>query len=316
MKPLKIVVLGGTGFVGRALVHALQAAGLAVDVLSRNREIQRELGIYPNVRTLSANVYDVAVLARHLAGADVAINLVGVLQNNGFGGKDFQRAHVALTETVIAAMKQAGVRRLLQMSSLRAGEGDSHYLRSRGQAEAAVKASGLDWTIFQPSVIFGPGDGLFCRFAPLLKLVPVLPLARAGAKFQPVYVRDVASAFVRALERPDSIGRSYQLVGEKTMTLAELVRYTAQCLGLTRLVVPLPGFAGALQGLLFDPLPAALKPFSSDNFKSLALDSTSSRSGLAELVIRPTPMELVVPEYLGRSERQRDLDRARERAGR
>ena len=311
MKSLKIIVLGGTGFVGRSLVHALQAAGHSVDVLSRNRELQRELGVYPTVRTLSANVYDGAALARHFAGADVVVNLVGVLQNNGFGGKDFERAHVALTETVIAAMKQAGVARLLQMSSLRAGEGDSHYLRSRGQAEAKVKASGLAWTIFQPSVIFGPGDGLFCRFAPLLKIAPVLPLARAGARFQPVYVKDVAQAFLRALERGDSVGKTYPLVGPKTLTLAELVRWTAQILGVRRLVLPLPGPIGYLQGLAFDPLPAGLKPFSSDNYKSLAVDSVSERNGLAELGIRPTPMELVVPEYIGRSEHQRDLDRYR-----
>ncbi len=310
-KSQKIIVLGGTGFVGRSLVHALQAAGHSVDVLSRNRELQRELGVYPDVRTLSTNVYDSAALARRFAGADVVVNLVGVLQNNGFGGKDFERAHVALTETVIAAMKQAGVPRLLQMSSLRAGEGDSHYLRSRGQAEAKVKASGLAWTIFQPSVIFGPGDGLFCRFAPLLKIAPVLPLARAGARFQPVYVKDVAQAFVRALERPDSVGKTYPLVGPKTLSLAELVRWTAQILGVRRLVLPLPGVFGYLQGLAFDPLPAGLKPFSSDNFKSLALDSVSERNGLAELGIRPTPMELVVPEYIGRSEHQRDLDRYR-----
>lgn len=310
-KSQKIIVLGGTGFVGRSLVHALQAAGHRVDVLSRNRELQRELGVYPDVRTLSTNVYDGAALARRFAGADVVVNLVGVLQNNGFGGKDFQRAHVALTETVIAAMKQAGVPRLLQMSSLRAGEGDSHYLRSRGQAEAKVKASGLAWTLFQPSVIFGPGDGLFCRFAPLLKIAPVLPLARAGARFQPVYVKDVASAFVRALERPDSVGKIYPLVGPKTLTLAELVRWTAQILGVRRLVLPLPGLFGYLQGLAFDPLPAGLKPFSSDNYKSLALDSVSERNGLTELGIRPTPMELVVPDYIGRSEHQRDLDRYR-----
>ena len=311
MKSQKIIVLGGTGFVGRSLVHALQAAGHQVDVLSRNRELQRELGVYPGVRTLSTNVYDSAALARRFAGADAVVNLVGVLQNNGFGGKDFERAHVALTETVIAAMKQAGVPRLLQMSSLRAGEGDSHYLRSRGQAEAKVKASGLAWTLFQPSVIFGPGDGLFCRFAPLLKIAPVLPLARAGARFQPVYVKDVASAFVRALERPDSVGKTYPLVGPKTLTLAELVRWTAQILGVRRLVLPLPGLFGYLQGLAFDPLPAGLKPFSSDNYKSLALDSVSERNGLTELGIRPTPMELVVPEYIGRSEHQRDLDRYR-----
>ena len=307
-KSLKVVILGGTGFVGSALVHALQAAGHRVDVLSRNREQHRDLGVYDNVRTLSTKVYDAAALTRHFFGADVVVNLVGVLQNNGFGGKDFERAHVTLTDTVIAAMRKAGVKRLLQMSSLRAGEGDSHYLRTRGQAEARVKSSGLDWTLFQPSVIFGPGDGLFCRFAPMLKLLPVIPLARAGAHFQPVYVKDVVQAFLLALGRLDSVGKTYPLVGPKTYTMAELVKYTAKVLGVSRLVLPLPDFIGRLQGLSFDVLPAALKPFSSDNFKSLAVDSVSERNGLTELGIRPTPLELVVPEYIGTSEHQRQLD--------
>lgn len=126
-----------------------------------------------------------------------------------------------------------------------------------------------------------------------------------------VYVKDVAQAFVRALERADSVGKTYPLVGPKTLTLAELVRWTAQILGVRRLVLSLPGPIGYLQGLAFDPLPAGLKPFSSDNYKSLALDSVSERNGLTELGIRPTPMELVVPEYIGRSEHQRDLDRYR-----
>lgn len=307
-KSLKIVILGGTGFVGRSIVHALQAAGHEIDVLSRNRELLRDLGIYPTVRTMSTNVYDQAALAQRFADADVVINLVGVLQNNSFGSKDFDTAHVKLTDTVIAAMKTAKVSRLMQMSSLRAGEGDSHYLRSRGEAEAHVKASGLDWTLFQPSVIFGPGDGLFCRFAPLLTIAPVLPLARAGARFQPVYVKDVADAFARALQTPDSLGKTYPLVGPRTYTLAELVRYTAKVLGVKRLVLPLPNLLGRLQGLAFDILPAPLKPFSSDNFKSLALDSTSEHDGLGELGIRRTPLELVVPEYIGRSEHQRQLD--------
>lgn len=305
---MKIVILGGTGFVGRSIVHALQARGHRIDVLSRNRELQRDLGIYPGVRTLSTQVYDQAALTQRFANADAVINLVGVLQNNGFGGKDFDSAHVALTTTVIAAMKAARVPRLLQMSSLRAGEGDSHYLRSRGQAEKLVKASGLNWTLFQPSVIFGPGDGLFCRFAPLLRIAPVMPLARAQTTFQPVYVKDVAAAFAQALADPAAVGKTYALVGPSTYTLADLVRYTAKVLGVKRWVLPVPNLFGRLQGLLFDPLPAALKLFSSDNFKSLALDSTSKQDGLSELGIRRTPMELVVPEYIGRSEHQRHLD--------
>ncbi len=307
-KSKKVIVLGGTGFVGRSLVHALSAADHRVDVLSRNRELQRELGVFPDVRIYSTDVYDVNALTERFKGADVVINLVGVLQNNGFGGADFERAHVTLTETVIAAMRQAGVKRLLQMSSLRAGEGDSHYLRSRGQAQEKVRTSGLDWTLFAPSVIFGPGDGLFCRFAPLLKIAPVLPLARASAKFQPVYVKDVAAAFIAALGRADSVGKIYPLVGPKTYTLAELVRYTALVLGVKRLVLPLPNVLGRLQGLIFDPLPAGLKPFSSDNFKSLALDSVSDRNGLTELGIQATPLELIVPDYIGAGDHQRQLD--------
>lgn len=307
--PRHIVILGGTGFVGRHLVQRLhEDSGLRITVLSRNRELLRDLAVLPRVQLLNCNVYAVDELAQRLQGASAAINLIGVLQSDGFGGAGFYRAHVALTETLIAACRKAGVRRLLQMSSLRAGEGESHYLKSRGQAEALVKNSGLDWTLFQPSVIFGRGDGLFCRFAPLLRLAPVLPLARAGARFQPVYVKDVAEAMARALDRADSIGKTYPLVGPSTYSLAGIVRYTARCLGLRRLVLPLPDAIGALQGLAFDALPAGLKPFSSDNYRSLKLDSISSRNGLEELGIQATPLEMVVPEYLGRGARQGALD--------
>src|SRR5690606_20447992 len=137
-------------------------------------------------------------------GADAVINLVGILNEKGRDGSGFERAHVELTEVVIDACRSAGVSRLLQMSALNAGRGQSHYLRTRGESEARVRASRLDWTIFPPSVIFGPGDGLYNRFAGLLRPLPVLPLACAGAKFAPVYVGDVVEAFARAVARPDS----------------------------------------------------------------------------------------------------------------
>jgi NADH dehydrogenase len=309
--PGKIVVLGGTGFVGRTLVGVLQAHGYAVDVLSRNRERLRDLLVYPQVRVLSTNVYDTAALQQRLVGADAVINLIGVLQNNGMGGRDYERAHVELARTLIAAMRGAGVRRLLQMSALNAGAGDSHYLRTRGEAERLVKASELDWTIFQPSVIFGPGDGLYQRFGSLLQLLPVLPLARASARFQPVYVKDVAAAMALTLERPESIRQIYPLVGPNTYTLGEIADYSAQMIGKRRLVFGLPNAFGRLQGLFFDPLPAAIKPFSSDNFRSLAHDSVSTRNGLTELGIRPTPPELIVPDYLSTGDHQRALDQYR-----
>lgn len=174
-QPLHLVVLGGTGFVGRHLVPRLHAAGHRIDVLSRNRERHRELGVLPRVRVRSVDVHDAAALADALRGADAAINLVGILNERGRDGSGFRRAHVVLTRTLLDACARAGVTRLLQMSALRAGAGSSHYLRTRGEAEALVRASATAWTLFRPSVIFGPGDGLYFRFAALLRLAPVLP---------------------------------------------------------------------------------------------------------------------------------------------
>ncbi|MCB1626534.1 MAG: complex I NDUFA9 subunit family protein [Xanthomonadales bacterium] len=311
----KIVILGGTGFVGRGLVDRLQAEGHSVTVLSRNRERQRQLLVYPRVRVVSARVYDPAELAAHLRGADVAINLVGILNASGRSARGFERAHVTLTRTLLQACREAGVTRLVQMSALRAGQGDSHYLQTRGQAETLVRDSDLDWTLFQPSVIFGPGDGLFCRFASLLKLTPVLPLARAHARFAPVYVHDVAAAMSRSIDRPEALQRIYPLGGPVQATLAELVRYTAQVLGLRRVIVPIPDLLARLQGLAFDFLPVPLKLFSTDNYRSLLLDSLPERDGLAELGIRATPFADVVPSYLGHG-RQSELDDYRSEAGR
>ena len=195
MKPQRIVILGGTGFVGSHIVPRLHADGHTIVILSRNREQHRDLSVLPRASVVTADVHDGEVLRRQLAGADVAINLVGILNERGSDGSGFRKAHVELTETLIAACRAAGVARLLQMSALRAGEGESFYLITRGEAEAKVKSSPLAWTIFRPSVIFGRGDGLFYRFANLLRMTPVLPLARANAKFTPVYIGDVAEAF-------------------------------------------------------------------------------------------------------------------------
>lgn len=296
MKPQKIVLLGATGFVGRHLVPRLHADGHTLTVLSRNREQHRELAVLPRVRVVSADVYQRSVLAAHLAGADAAINLVGILNESGSDGRGFHKAHVELTETLLAACAQAGVPRLLQMSALRAGEGTSFYLKSRGEAEARVKASPLAWTIFRPSVIFGEGDGLFFRFAQLLRLTPLLPLARADAKFTPVHVGDVAEAFARALIHPHTVGRTYELVGPRVIALGELVRWTARMTGRRRAVIALPDALGFVQAYVGEWLPG--KPISRDNFRSLQLDSVAREDGLAALGIVATPMEVVMPALL------------------
>lgn len=309
MKPVPLVVLGGTGFVGRHLVARLAALGHEILVPSRNREAQRELFVLPQVRVENCDVYNIAQLTSRLRGAGAVINLVGILNEAGRDGAGFERAHVQLTRTLIAACGQAGVRRLLQMSALNAGRGRSHYLRTRGEAEAVVRESKLDWTIFQPSVIFGPGDGLFARFNALLKLTPVLPLARAGAKFAPVYVGDVVAAFVRALQDPATIGQTYELYGPQVLTLQDIVRYTARQAQVRRAVLALPDMLGRLQALCMDFVPG--KPFSSDNYLSLLNDSVGGIDGLYRLGIEKTPIDAIVPPLLHPAGKQERLDRYR-----
>jgi uncharacterized protein YbjT (DUF2867 family) len=311
---MKIVVLGGTGFVGSHLIPRLAALGHHIDVLSRNPSAKPKLGVLPTVRLRAVDVYDRKELTKALRDADAAINLVGILNERGFGGAGFRRAHVELTATLIAACKDARVRRLLQMSALNAGRGESHYLKTRGEAETQVKSSGLDWTIYQPSVIFGPGDGLFCRFAGLLNLAPVLPLARATAKFAPVYVGDVVAAFVRTLNDRIAFSQTYELYGPEVLTLAEIVRMTARQLGLHRLVIPLPDPLGRLQALAMDFVPG--KPFSTDNFLSLKLDSVGGVDGLYRLKLDKTPIEAALPEILHPQGKQARLDGYRAHSGR
>jgi uncharacterized protein YbjT (DUF2867 family) len=298
MTPLKLVILGGTGFVGRHLLARLAADGHAVTLLSRNLASHADRLLPPGVMLREVDVYDPTALRAAFTGQDAVINLVGILNESGDNGRGFRRAHVELTKLVIAAMQLAGTRRLLQMSSLNAGRGHSHYLKSRGEAEAAVKASGLDWTIFEPSVIFGQGDGFFCRFAALLDLAwAVLPLARAQAKFAPVYVQDVVEAFVRTLGNRRSHGEVYELYGPDVYTLAEIVRMTAKQCGKRCWVLPLPDAIGRIQAFAFDFIPG--KPFSSDNYRSLLTDSVGGIDGLHRLGITPTRVGAILPEILG-----------------
>ena len=300
MTELKIIVLGGTGFVGRLLVKRLAAEGHQLTLLSRNLASHFDRLLPPRVVLCEMDVYDPEVLRRAIVGADAVINLVGILNEHGDNGRGFKRVHVDLTKLVIAACQLSGVRRLLQMSSLNAGRGDSYYLKSRGEAEAAVKASGLQWTLFEPSVIFGVGDGLFTRFGALLKHLPVLPLACADAKFAPVYVGDVVAAFSRSLRDSKTIDEVYELYGPEVLSLKQIVQMSARQLGLKRLVVPLPDLLGRVQALVFDFVPG--KPFSSDNFRSLQTDSVGGIDGLHRLGIAPTRVSQVLPDILGHSD--------------
>ena len=292
-----VVILGGTGFVGRHLAPRLLDDGHRVTVLSRAVDAGRRGALPPGVAVLEGDPFDVGFLRGAFADADAVVNLVGILNEDGDSGSGFERVFPGLAEAVIAAMQSAGVRRLLQMSALHAGEGDSHYLQARGRAEREVLASRLDWTVFRPSVIAGPGDGLFCRFDALLRYAPVLPIGRADARFQPVWVGDVAEAFARAFDDPASIGQCYDLVGPDVLTLADIVRMTAQARGRHRAVIALPALLGRLQAEIGEHLPG--KPISRDNWRSLQTDSVSDDDGLARLGIARTAVTSKLPQILG-----------------
>jgi NADH dehydrogenase len=303
---LQVCVLGGTGFIGQEIVARLGAAGHTVKVLTRNPARHRELKVLPSVRLVPADVHDEHRLADEFQGSDVVINLVGILNETGLGrgsGAQFRRVHTELTQKCVRACRAAGVRRYLHMSGLQADSqrGPSHYLKSKGLAEDYVRehcsGGSPDYVIFQPSVVFGPGDAFINNFASILKMTPgVLPLACADARFAPVYVGDVAAAFCQCLARKDVAGRTLQLCGPDVMTLGDIVRLTARCLGLRRVVLPLPRAVSRMQAAVMDFVPG--KPFSTDNFLSATLDSTCDCDGLAELGIERTAMRSVLPRYL------------------
>lgn len=289
---MKVLILGGSGFVGSHLTRRLAREGHQVSVATRYAPGCKHLWVVPQATIRQFDPFDPERLAEELRGHDVAINLIGILNERGFGGKGFRRVHVELVETIIDACVEAGVPRLIQMSGLNAGRGESHYLLSRGQGEARVRAADRDGrlagTILRASTIFGPDDSFLNRFAGLLRISPVLPLARPKATFAPVFVDDVVEAFMRVLASDDTAGQTYELCGSEEWTLIDIVRWLRDQLELRRAVVGLPDFLGRLQGLFFDFVPG--KPFSSDNFKSLKLDSLCQNNGFEALDIRPWGM--------------------------
>ena len=312
---MRIVLLGSTGFLGRRLLPDLSAAGHSCKVLSRYLPACRELTVIPGVEVRQANIYADDQLKMHFEGADAVINLVGILNESGRKGKGFNKAHVELVEKIIGACSASGLRRLVHVSALNAGKGSSHYLASKGQAEELIRAADdLDSTIVQPSVIFGDGDAFFNRFAELLKLAPVLPLACPEAKMQPVWVGDVTAAMTLALADPGTFGQTLIMVGPEAYSLRELVEFTATAAGLKRKIMGLPDSLSRLQGRLMDFVPG--KPFSSDNYLSLQVDNTSVENSLRRFRIKPRSLESIVPGYLAGSPHQRHLDNYRKRAGR
>jgi uncharacterized protein YbjT (DUF2867 family) len=317
MRLLSIAVLGGTGFLGTRLVARLIREGHRVTVLSRDREQHKHLLVLPGLTLENCDVYQQAQLSERLRGREVVINLVGILNERGFGGAGFRRAHTELTQTVLRAARSAGVTRLLQVSALKADpNAPSYYLRSKGEAEKLIREqTGLDWTILQPSVMFGPGDSFLNRFAGLLAVIPLIfPLARPKARLQPVSVDDVAAALISSLHGGATSRQTYELGGPKIYTLREIVQLIASLTQRRRLIIGLPDFAARLQGFVMNFVPG--RPFSSDNYKSLKVDSVCAENGLPKLGIQPQSMMASARQYLGALEDNARLSQNRAAAGR
>lgn len=318
MRLLSIVVLGGTGFLGTRLVARLIKDGHQVTVLSRDREQHKHLLVLPGLTLENCDVYQEAQLSERFRGKDVVINLIGILNERWFGGAGFRRAHTELTQTVLQAVRSAGVTRLLQVSALKAATGaPSYYLRSKGEAEKLIRDqnTALDWTIFQPSVMFGPGDSFLNRFAGLLAAIPfALPLARPNARFQPVLVDDVVNALRRCLHGGASSRQTYELCGPQVYTLRDIVALVRKLTHRRRWIIGLPNFAGRLQAFMMDFVPG--RPFSSDNYRSLKVDSVCSEDGLSKLGIKPQSMAASARLFLGAQEDNARLSQNRAAAGR
>ncbi|MDH3318555.1 MAG: complex I NDUFA9 subunit family protein [Betaproteobacteria bacterium] len=318
-----ILVIGGSGFVGRHLVAALAARGARVTVPTRRRERAKHLLLLPTVDVVESEVGRPGELERLAAGRNAVVNLVGVLHSrrgrrdergpNDYG-PDFARAHVELAQAVVNACRAAGVKRLLHMSALGADpQGPSEYLRSKGIGErAALAAEDLAVTVFQPSVIFGPEDAFLNLFAQLARFLPVLALACPEARFQPVYVVDVARAFVAALDAQEASGRRYGLCGPRQYTLRELVQTVCRLTGRRRLVLGLGDRLSYAQARLMELLPVKL--MTRDTYYSMQVSSVCD--GAFPFGIEPAALEAVAPLWLAGGGRHGRYPGLRAHAGR
>jgi NADH dehydrogenase len=298
----QVAVLGGTGFVGHAVCEHLveRSGGAGGRIVVPTRRLRHGLALQslPTVQLVQANVHDDRDLARVLAGCEAVVHLVAILHGSE---AEFERVHVQLPQRVAAACKAAGVRRVVHVSALGvAPDAPSRYLRSKAAGEQVWRESGLDVTVLRPSVIFGARDRFLNLFAQLQALAPFVPLGGAHARFQPVWVEDVAAAVVRCLDQPATIGQVFECAGPQQFTLADLVRLAGRLSGHPRPVLPLPGALARLQALVMECLPG--EPLMSrDNVDSMQVPNvaTPGQPGLEALGVQASGVEGVAAGYLG-----------------
>lgn len=298
-RSLSVCLLGGTGFIGRHLAARLVRHGHRVTVVTRDRTGSRDMLVLPTLRLAEADYHDGEAMARIFLRHDAVVNLAGVFKDRSRDGREFQRAHVDLTGTALDAARTAGVGRFVLVSALKAADdAPSRFLRSKARAERLVEESGVDWTIVQPSLVFGPEDHFTNFLARLLGRLPVMPLARPNTRLAPVFVGDVSDAVRRALARPSAVGATYQLCGPEVYSLRELVDLIQRVLGLQRPVVPLTAWGARLWGNVMELLPG--RPFSLDNYMTLSRHfiCESTAPGFKALGMQATAIEPQLAAYL------------------
>ncbi len=310
----RVAVLGGTGFVGRHVCEKLQRQGFTVTVPTRRQSQAQSIRHLPQVTVIQVNPHDPVELEGLLHGHDAVVNLIAILHGDEAG---FERVHVTLPATLAAACKNSGVQRLIHISALGADlDAPSMYQRSKARGEQVLRSAGLALSILRPSVIFGSGDRFLNMFASLQSVFPVMPLAGASTRFQPVWVEDVAAAVLACIKDTElpltSIGQTFECAGPDVLTLAELVRLSGRLGSHQRPIIPLPMLVGRLQAMAMELLPG--EPLMSrDNVDSMKTDNvaTGQWPGLAALGIAPASVLAIAPQYLGARGGRADLNRFR-----
>jgi uncharacterized protein YbjT (DUF2867 family) len=306
MRNRRTAVLGGSGFIGRYVVKRLAARGEVIAVGCRNAEAAKHLkplGDVGQIAPLNVRIGDETLLPAFLVGNDSLVNCVGILREAG--GQTFELVHHTGPARLARFAREAGVDRFVHISAIGADpRSSSAYARTKAAGEQAVRDAFPTVTILRPSVVFGPEDQFFNRFATMAMFSPVLPLIGGGeTRFQPVYVGDVADAVVTCLADPATAGRTYELGGPKIYTFREVLELVLHEIRRKRRFVDLPFGLAAVQARLMSILPSP--PLTPDQVELLKSDNIVSSGALtlASLGLTPTPAEVILPSYLDRFRR-------------
>ncbi|GJM03026.1 MAG: 3-beta-hydroxy-Delta(5)-steroid dehydrogenase [Rhodomicrobium sp.] len=307
-----VTIFGGSGFIGRHLVQQLAREGYRIRIAVRRPELAnflQPLGSVSQIEAVHTNIRDEHSIKEATKGADYVVNLCGILAPKG--GQTFNNIHVQGARLIAIAAREAEAKRLVHISALGANsESNSSYARSKAHGEDAVLNMEPNAIILRPSVVFGPEDEFFNRFAGLMSMAPIVPVFASKTKFQPVYVEDVARAIAAALDGKAAPGTIYELGGPEALTMRQIHEKIKEITGLGTGLLPLPLWIASLIALVTSPFPFA--PITRDQVKLLKQDNIPSEAAIAEhrvpealISTRPQSVSAIVPQYLGRFETHR-----------